>query len=70
MRKHHTFCVFCRPIKLLRFTVSIFFEMLYISSLAMFSVSFDCKVIHVTTPYWMVSCGCAKCHLMPITVPT
>ena len=41
----------CRPIKLLRFTVSIFFEMLYISSLAMFSVAFDCRVIHESLPF-------------------
>lgn len=48
-------CCGRRPIKLLGFTISIFFEMLYISSLAMFSVSFDCKIIHEHPPYWEVS---------------
>ena len=48
------YCLSRRPIKLLRFTVSIFFEMLYISSLAMFSVAFDCKVIHEDHAHWEV----------------
>ncbi|DBA94392.1 TPA: hypothetical protein ACH3X1_001997 [Trebouxia sp. C0004] len=55
------------PIKLLRFTVSIFFEMLYISSLAMFSVSFDCKVIHVDTPYWMPF-PADECFKLPVII--
>ena len=41
------------PIKVLRFTVSIFFDMFYISSLAFFVLAANCKFIHAATPYWM-----------------
>jgi hypothetical protein len=51
----------------LRFTVSIFFDMFYISSLAFFMLAANCKFIHAHPPYWMPFHD-TPCFGMPHTI--
>eukprot|EP00891_Asterochloris_glomerata_P000486 jgi/Astpho2/486/Aster-x0440 len=52
------------PIKLLRFSVSIFFDMFYVSSLAFLITGSNCKIIHAHPPHWIPE-HTVECFTMP-----